>query len=240
MSIKLSIIIPSLNEEECLPALFESIKKQKFSDYELIVADAGSQDKTVKIAKKYGVKVVAGGLPGPGKNNGAKAAKGELLFFLDADCILSENLLEKGLNEFERRKLKIATFLMMSQKKNRIFHFLLNLFYNWPILFLERFLPHAAMGILIERKLFEKIKGFDKTIKIAEDHDLARRAEKLGKYGILRSARLFISDRRFEQDGWIRTYLKYFLCELHIIFLGPIRHDVIKYDFDHYSQDDEN
>ena len=240
MSIKLSIIIPALNEEECLPALFKSIKKQKFSDYELIVADAGSRDKTVEIAEKHGAKIVAGGLPAKAKNNGVKSAKGDLILFLDADCILPDDFLGDSLNEFDRRKLKIAGFLMKFQKESRIFSFLLNLLYNWPILFWERLLPHAAMGILIERELFKEIKGFDKTIKIAEDHDLARRAGKLGRFGILRSTRLFISDRRFKQDGWFRTYFKYLFCELHMIFLGPIRHDTFKYEFDHYSQDDEN
>ncbi len=240
MSIQLSIIIPTLNEEECLPLLLKSIKKQKFSDYELIVADTDSKDKTVKIAKRHGAKIVAGGLPAKAKNNGAKAAKGDLILFLDADCILPDDFLGNSLNEFDKRKLKIAGFLMKPQTKNRIFYLIFNLFYNWPILFWERLLPHAAMGILIERKLFKEIKGFDKTIKIAEDHDLARRAGKLGKFGILRSTILFVSDRRFKQDGWIRTYVKYFLCELHMIFLGPIRNDTFKYEFDHYSQDGEN
>ena len=42
----LSIIIPTYNEEEYLPTLFESMKKQNFEDYEIIVADANSTDRT--------------------------------------------------------------------------------------------------------------------------------------------------------------------------------------------------
>ena len=79
----LSIIIPTLNEEKYLPVLLESIKKQKFEgDYELIVADAGSQDKTVEIARNFGGKIVPGGLPAKGRNQGAAEARGDLFLFL--------------------------------------------------------------------------------------------------------------------------------------------------------------
>ena len=77
-----SIIIPTYNEEEYLPVLLESIKKQDFDDYEVIVADANSTDRTREIAEEYGCIVVDGGLPGVGRNNGARVAKGEYLLFL--------------------------------------------------------------------------------------------------------------------------------------------------------------
>ncbi len=82
----LSIIIPTLNEENYLPLLLESIKKQNFNDYEIIVADAGSTDKTLEIAKNYGCITMAGGLPAKGKNEGAGMAKGDLLFFFGRRC----------------------------------------------------------------------------------------------------------------------------------------------------------
>ena len=59
----LSIIIPTLNEESYLPKLLNSIKKQDFQDYEMIVADAGSKDKTIEIALASGCKISSGGLP---------------------------------------------------------------------------------------------------------------------------------------------------------------------------------
>ena len=49
----LSIIIPSLNEEKYLELLLASIKKQNYKDFEIILADAGSNDATIDIAKKY-------------------------------------------------------------------------------------------------------------------------------------------------------------------------------------------
>lgn len=243
----ISIIIPTLNEEDFLPLLLESIKKQNFfprtttswvrgRDYETIVADAGSKDRTLEIAKKYNCKITNGGLPAVGKNNGAKIVKGDLLLFLDADAVLPENFFEKSLKEFEQKELKIGTFCLLLGQKNKFLFLISNLFYNWPIIILENLLPHAATGILIKKELFEKLNGFDESIKITEDHDLARRAQKIGKYGILKSTKIFVSDRRFKKDGWIRTAFKYFLCELHLIFLGPIRSDIFKYRFGRYKK----
>lgn len=232
----LSIIIPTLNEEDYLSLLLESIKKQGFSDYEIIVADAGSEDKTIEIAKEYNCKVIKGGSPAKGRNNGAKVAKGDLLLFLDADVILPEDFFEKTLDELKERKLEIATFPLLPRRKDKFVRLLFNLFYNLPIFFMERTLPHAAMGILISKEIFDKINGFDETIKMAEDHDLARRAEKLGKYGVLRSTKIFISERRFETDGWLRTSFKYIFCGLYMVFRGPVRKNIFEYKFNHYSK----
>ena len=60
---KISIIIPTLNEEDYLSLLLESIKQQNFKDYEIIVVDASSTDDTLKIAQNYGCSIVGGGLP---------------------------------------------------------------------------------------------------------------------------------------------------------------------------------
>ena len=105
---KISIIIPTYNEEEYLPKLLESIKSQDFNDYEVIVADAQSNDNTRKIAEEYGCVVVEGGLPGPGRNRGAEVAQGEMLLFLDSDLELTENYLKNVVEEFESDDLGIA------------------------------------------------------------------------------------------------------------------------------------
>jgi len=233
----LSIIVPTLNEGKYLPLLLKSIKKQDFKDYEIIVADAKSKDKTRDIAKKYGCKITEGGRPAYGRNKGAKEAAGNVLLFLDADVILPRFFLKKSLIEFKKRKLEIATFCLTPiNKKNKLNKLSFDLFYNIPITKLEKILPHAATGILIKKDLFVKIKGYDETIKIAEDHDLGRRAARLAKYGIIRSVRVPVSERRFEKEGWAKTGLKYFLCEIHMLLVGPIRSDVFNYKFDHYEE----
>jgi len=237
----LSIIIPSLNEEEYLPLLLKSVKDQDFKDYEIILADAGSTDKTLDIAKEYGCIVIPGGLPAKGRNEGAKVAKGDLFFFIDSDAVLPENFFEKALAEFEGRNLELASFCLVPLPKTKLSSFLLNVFYNQPIVLMESALPHAAMGILAKRELFEKLGGYDEDVKLAEDHYLARRAQKLfkAKLGIIKSTEIFVSDRRFKTDGWFSVGIRYFLCEMHMIFIGPVRSDIFNYKFNLYKEKDK-
>ena len=122
----LSIIIPTYNEEEYLPNLLESIEKQSFTDYEIIIADANSTDRTREIAEEHGCTIVEGGLPGVGRNNGAKVAKGEYLLFLDSDLELTDDYLRNVLYEFRMEKLGIAITQMhplSSKIEDKLFFF---------------------------------------------------------------------------------------------------------------------
>ncbi len=227
----LSIIIPALNEEEYLPILLSQIKKQKFSDYEIIVADADSKDKTVQIAQSFGCKITKGGLPAKGRNEGAKVARGKIFLFMDADNIfLPENFLENLLNEFRKRDLDVASFPIFP--KGNLLDKIFYSFYNWFVKTFQRFSVWATNSVLVKREIFEKIGGFDEEIKIAEDHDFARRAAKVGKFGFIKTEPVLTSGRRFEKDGRLKTYLKYLLAGIYIIFFGPIKKDIFKYRFD--------
>ncbi len=231
----LSIIIPTLNEEEYLPKLLRSIKKQRFRDCEIIAADAGSEDKTIEISKRFGCNAIKGGLPAVGRNEGAKEARGDLLLFLDADVVLPKKFLEKAINEFKKRKLDVASIQLDPQTSKKMIKFLFERFYNYPVKKLERFLPYGSMGYLIKKELHQKIKGFDEKIKLAEDHDYVRRAAKFGKFGVLKDVKISISLRRFYKDGWMKVLLKYMSAELHYHFLGPIKSDIFDYKFGHYK-----
>ncbi len=200
----LTIIVPTLNEENYLPLLLKSIKRQSFKDYEIIIADAHSIDKTAKIAQDIGCQVVNGGLPPKGRNEGAKVAKGEMLLFIDADSrILSDDFLEKTLQEFKKRNLDIASFPIYPDENK--FDKLIYTFYNLWVKLSQSFLPHATNVILVKKEIHQKINGFDKEIKLAEDHEYARRAGKLGKFGFIDIEPIFTSSRRFEKEGRIKT-----------------------------------
>ena len=227
----LSIVIPTLEEEKYLPLLLRSIKKQNFSqEYEIIVADAGSKDRTVEIAKSEGCMVIQGGLPAYGRNKGAKVAKGKLILFADADIIFPDNSLEQFVIEFEKRSLDLAGFLLRPCGNNRLLEMLYDVFYNIPAFLMEKILPHSVGAIMIKSRFYEKIGGFDEEIKIGEDHIYSRKAFRVGKFGLLKSFKIYYSQRRFKRDGLVRTYLKYFLAELYLVFLGPIKSDIFQYD----------
>src|SRR6056297_1802056 len=107
----LSIIIPTLNEEDFLKNTLKEIKRQDFENYEIIVADAGSNDNTKEIAKDFNCKIVEGGSPAQGRNSGAEVAQGDILLFLDSDLIkIYEKDLKKGVAEFKKKNLDGAAF----------------------------------------------------------------------------------------------------------------------------------
>jgi glycosyltransferase involved in cell wall biosynthesis len=231
----ISIIIPTLNEERYLPKLLESIRNQNFDGkYEIIIADANSLDKTREIAESFGCKVVKGGLPAKGRNEGARVARGEIFLFIDADVILPKDFLKNTLEEFLKRNLDCGGFLAYPQNKKIIYKAIFTVYNLWAKA-TEKIFPSGWMAILTKRDLHYKIKGFDEEVKIGEDHWYLKNASKFGRFGIIRSTRIFGSTRRFENDGIFLTCLKYIFAGLHMLFLGPIKSNIIRYEFNHYK-----
>ena len=220
----LSIIIPTLNEEKYLPKLLDSIKKQTLKPHGIIVADALSKDKTREVAKTFGCKIVhekppcTG--PGKGRNTGEKVAEQKLLLFLDSDVILPQNFLEKALREVEEKNLDIATCFVVPLSESLIYK--IGAFItNYYFLLISNLSPHAGgYCIFIKKEIHDKIRGFDETLILGEDHDYVERASKLGKFGFIRSVKIQISIRRLAEEGAIKTFCKYLLSEVQTLIFG--------------------
>jgi glycosyltransferase involved in cell wall biosynthesis len=206
----LSIVIPTKNEEKYLPVILGSIKKQTYKDFEIIVPDAKSNDRTRIIAKKYGCKVVDGALPGPGRNRGAAKVKGKYILFLDADVSVPDDFLEKMITEFEQRSLDIATCYaspISNKFKDLLMFKLMNILFG----VFQYFSPIASgWCILVKTNLHKKLNGFDETITLSEDVEYVRRAAKIAKFRVLRKPKIYVSTRRFEMEGRVRIIKKYF------------------------------
>ncbi len=235
----ISIIIPTLNEERDLPTLLESIKTQSFKDYEIIVADANSKDNTKEIAKKYGCIITEGGLPAVGRNKGANIAKGDFLFFFDADVKLPRNFLKKANDEITEKYLDIATCEIKPISKlkiDRLIHKFANIFLK-----MGQYLdPHApGFCILVSKRLFKRIKGFDEGLRLGEDHDFVKRASKIEKVRVLESTYIFVSVRRLTKEGRINLIKKYFKVEIHRMFKGEIKDSIVDYEFASYNNQPE-
>lgn len=99
---KISVIIPTYNEEKVILDCLSSLDSQTIDDFEVIVVDDGSSDKTLEVLKKikvknYKLKILKQDHKGPGaaRNLGAKSAKGEILVFVDADMTFDKDFLKK-------------------------------------------------------------------------------------------------------------------------------------------------
>ena len=230
----LSIIIPTYNEEDYLPKLLESIKMQSFDDYEVIVADANSTDKTREIAKDYGCIIVEGGLPAVGRNNGAKIAKGEYLLFLDSDLELTDDYLRDVLYEFRMERCGIAITQMLPMS-NRVDDKLFHDFANQFMISVENIKPHGAgcYGIIVRKQLHDECNGFDESLNFGEDTDYIERLAKKDRFKVLRNAKIGVSTRRLEEEG-IETLIRQYGKSTVNDFLGK-RTDAeeLDYNFDH-------
>jgi glycosyltransferase involved in cell wall biosynthesis len=96
---KVSVIIPTRNSAKTLKKSLQSIKRQSFGQVDVVVVDAFSSDDTVKIAENCGAKVLrAKGFQSKARNIGVKNSKGDFVFFLDSDQVLSGTVIEDCLN----------------------------------------------------------------------------------------------------------------------------------------------
>lgn len=193
---KISVVIPALNEESHLEKTLQSITKQE-GDYEFFVVDGGSSDNTVTIAKRY--TTVINSLRGRAiqMNTGAKACSGDILLFLHADTILPDC----AFREIRKRMKDVSvaggsfyiafdadTFILkgvsfVTRFNFRLFHF-------------------GDQGIFVRRTVFQTLQGY-KEMPIMEDYDFYKRLGKQGKVILIRMP-VISSARRFVRKGVIR------------------------------------
>ena len=235
----ISIIIPTLNEEKYLPDLLDLIKNQNFFDYEIIISDGASEDKTLEIAKKYNCRVIFGNKnkrhPSIQRNSGAKIAEGDILLFLDADTrFYDKNFLEKIISDFENKNLGSASFYL-DFKSNKFFYKFYYCFYNF-FAFLAQYINPVAVGagIAIKKDIHEKIGGFDESLFIGEDQYYCNQAAKFFKFRLIKKTKIFFSIRRFEKEGRWKLFFKILYGVFYVLFVGPIKKKIVKYDFGKY------
>lgn len=228
---RVSIIIPALNEAERLAVLLQALSEQSAPALEIIVADAGSTDDTRAIAESSGCVVVDGGMPGVGRNAGAAVATGELLLFLDADVRPEPDFLAAATDEFERSGCVVATCLMAPLEESALNTFLAESA-NLYLQVMRPISPHAPGScVLCLRSVHEAIGGFDESLLLAEDHDYVQRASAQGGFAVLTGVSMPTSMRRFESEGLIALSLKYLWSEMHAIAGRPIREIPFEYEF---------
>ena len=216
---KFSVIIPVYNEEKDIGKCLDSLKKQSYNNFEIIIVDDGSKDRTVEIVKKFkGVRIIKGKHKGPGfsRNLGVKSAKGKILFFIDADMILHKNYL----NLLSKPIIKGKAIGTEEQ-----FQFANNLDNIWARCYgkyranptVER--EGKAFRAILKSE-FLKMGGFDPKLGYADDQTF------FIKYGVrskmVKNARCYHRNPHslkeiYNQSRWIGSSQRYFLLNVPIL-----------------------
>lgn len=211
----ISVIIPTLNEEDVIEKTLDGLVK--VPGIEVIVSDGGSTDKTVNLCKQFAR--VVNSEPGRGRqmNAGAKEASGDILLFLHTDTILSEGWKDKIVTAMSGENVVCGAF-SLSIDSERLSHKIISATANIRSRITR--IPYGDQGIFIKRSVFEKIGGF-KDIPIMEDVDLMRRLKKVGKVVMLKD-KVKTSARRWEKEGVIYTTLRnWLLISLYYMGVSP-------------------
>jgi len=210
--VKLSIIIPTLNEEENLPVILKKLQSFRDHNHEVIVVDGGSNDNTVALAR-IGVDTVITSKPGRAvqMNSAAAVATGDVFLFLHADTVLPEDTADLISSLTGESYWGYFSIRLSSQKL--IFRLI-----EWFVNFRSRWSSIATgdQAIFIERKLFNSIGGFPE-ILLMEDIAISRILKNTLSPVRFRS-KVLTSSRRWEENGVVLTVLLMWKLRLFYFF----------------------
>src|SRR3989344_6746042 len=214
---KLSIIIPAREEEKAIAKTLEQFKDKLLIRHETIVSDARGKDRAVAVARETAhVVVVFDGTKhtaGIGRNDGAKAAHGEYLAFVDADTEIPEPhaFFERAFRHFENDPDVVgvtgpqrAAPAVETWADRLSFGYL-----NAVIRFQNNVLGRGeASGkfMLVSRAAFEKVGGFREDLVTREDGDFFYRLSKIGRTVFDPSLMIYHGARRAHALGWARLW----------------------------------
>jgi glycosyltransferase involved in cell wall biosynthesis len=177
MELKFSIITPSFNSEKYIKDTIESVLSQDYANFEHIIIDGGSLDKTVDIISKYShIKWISEKDNGPAEaiNKGFKIATGDIITWLNTDDFFEKNIFRKINNYFEKDStLRILigniTFINTDKNiicKNTTFH------YNKEFLVKKCADVVRQPSTFFKKDLLDEIGYLDESLKLVFDYDL--------------------------------------------------------------------
>ena len=233
---KLSVVIPTLNEERNLPQLLASLSKQTQRDFEVVVSDGHSEDKTKTEALKFGDQIDLKFVESPKRkltfqrNFGAKNAEGEYLVFLDADYQADENFLKIVSETVAKTKADVVIPISIPITKSvfwKAYYLFANRFSFLTLIFRQPFVVGSA--ICVKKEIFEKVR-YDDEVFIYEDQYLVRQLFRAKAKLAYTEAKVYFSARRQERDGKVKFIYENIISTLHLIFKGPIKTEIFKYE----------
>lgn len=211
----ISVIIPTLNEEDNLDGLLSTLFSETNVEYEIIIVDGGSTDNTSNIASSHPVTFFQSP-QGRGQQlcAGAEKANGDVILFLHADSKISHGMLSAIQNQMNKHLNIIGGNFKLLFDGEDSFSTWLNDFYaklrSWGVYY-------GDSGIFIRKAVLDEIGGL-RNIALMEDYDLIRRMERFGLTCNIIDPMLITSSRRFLGRnkwliilGWIKIHILYYL-----------------------------
>ncbi len=209
----ISIIIPTYNEAAYIKKTLESIKRQPYKDFEVLLADSESDDGTQRISRRImrGIKIVSERRRSTGAacNRAAKMAKGRILLFIDADTAASRTLLAAYASAFEKDGVAAATGPLLPLEKADTFT---RLGYRLISVGLVKLLIRLGQPSIIGsnfavlKSAFLRVGGFNEDFVTYYDWDLSRRIGRQGGVVYVEKAVALTSTRRIRKWGALRYF----------------------------------
>jgi glycosyltransferase involved in cell wall biosynthesis len=225
---KLSFIIPTLQEELVIEKILKNLRTITAFDYEIIVSDGGSLDKTLDIAKKYTDKIVENRTGerqtiAIGRNQGAKVASGDFLIFLDADVYIPEpdKFLSRALEDFKTNPdlLGLSGWVrVFPEMETWADYFGYVMVSDWMFYIQNNILGHGATCgefQMIKADVFRKLGGYKEHFTIGEDKDLFYRISKTGRTKTDPKLLIYHTGRRPHKIGWPKLLWEWSTNSLH-------------------------
>jgi rSAM/selenodomain-associated transferase 2 len=202
----ISVIIPTINEAQNIEKLIHFIEKNKSEcNIEIIVCDGGSQDDTVVICKKLGVKVIESTIARRSiqLHMGAMNAIFPILFFVHADTIPPatfakdiQKALESGFGSGRYRSKFDSKSLLFS----------INAFFtrfDWFVCY------GGDQSLFVTKEIYDCVGGFDPNLLIMEEYDLTHKIKGICSYKVMRQ-KMLISTRKYQGRGWLNVLITHF------------------------------
>lgn len=234
-----TIIIPTLNEEKFVCKLLTDLSSQKYNDFEVIVVDAYSEDKTIDVVKNFSstltiskIMRLKGRNVSKQRNKGSQLAKGSYLVFLDADARIRSNFLQKLASYIHIHKGLLFIPAFSVSKKDPQLSMVVD-FANALIRLSNKIgKPFSTGGsMILEKHFFALIGGFPEDVPLSEDHLLVRNAYKFGVNAkFLSTIKVTFSLRRFKREGKLEMLYKYIKSTIYFLAKGKVDKQIISYE----------
>ncbi|MDX1836762.1 hypothetical protein DIZ81_03660 [Legionella taurinensis] len=179
-----SIVIPAHNEEAFLPATLGSVQSaiNTLPAYrgEVIVVDNDSTDKTATLAESFGARVLIEPVRNIARvrNTGVKHARGQVVIFLDADTLMSEEMLKVSIETLNDPEIIAGSFLLKPDRP--VSRMIRMIFFIWNMR--SRWNHHCSGCFLFCKKdVFDAIGGYDESFYAAENINFSARLNQYAK-----------------------------------------------------------